>query len=61
MAKKGNRAWTWMKPENKDLPQIRLQTERNKNNLTDGKLRVRKFHPLTKTHEWFVETKENKK
>ena len=56
MAKKGNREWVWMKPENKNESSYRFQTERNKVNLKE-KLRVKHFDPTTKKHIWFVETK----
>jgi ribosomal protein L33 len=58
MAKKGAREWVWMVTEDKSLPQHRIQSERNKNNHKDGKLRVRKYHPTTRQHEWYIETKK---
>jgi ribosomal protein L33 len=57
MAKKGNRSWVYMVPEDKSLPEIRIQTERNKVNLKE-KLRLRLFHPhpSVRKHVWFKET-----
>jgi ribosomal protein L33 len=59
MAKKGNRNWVWMEPEDKAVPNIRLQTERNKVNLKE-KLRLKMFHPVVRQHLWFKETKASK-
>lgn len=59
MAKKGNRTWTWMEPEDKKVPGIRLQTERNKVNQKE-KLRVKMYHPVIRQHVWFKETKASK-
>jgi ribosomal protein L33 len=55
MAKKGNRSWVYVIPEDKNVPQIRIQTERNKVNLKE-KLRIRLFHPSIRKHVWFKET-----
>ncbi len=60
MAKKGAREWTWVETEDKSIPRDRQQTERNKNNMKDGKLRIRKYHAITKKHEWYVEIKTSK-
>ena len=60
MAKKGAREWIWVETEDKTLPRLRIQTERNKNNIKEGKLRVRKFHAVTGKHEWFIEAKKSK-
>lgn len=56
MAKKGNRTWVWMVPEDKKQSTHRFQTERNKVNI-EGKLRLRKFDSTIREHIWFVETK----
>jgi ribosomal protein L33 len=59
MAKKGNRSWVYVIPEDKSTPQIRIQTERNKVNMKE-KLRIRLFHPILRKHAWFKETSISK-
>ena len=53
--KKGNRTWVWMVAETKGETTHRFQTERNKVN-EEGKLVIRKFDPVTRTHVTFKET-----
>lgn len=59
MAKKGNRTWVYVIPEDKNVPEIRIQTERNKVNQKD-KLRIKLFHPTVRKHMWFKETSVTK-
>ena len=59
MAKKGNRNWVYVVPEDKSVPAIRIQTERNKVNMKE-KLRIKLFHPLARRHMWFKETSATK-
>jgi ribosomal protein L33 len=54
--KKGNRTWVWMVPEKKSESSYRFQTERNKVN-EEGKLKMRRYDPTTKTHRMFVESR----
>jgi ribosomal protein L33 len=56
MAKKGNRAWVWMVPVNKDESNLRLRVQRNKAN-EGQKLTLSKYDKTVRRHIKFIETK----